>query len=106
MVIAQRVAGLGIPKVFWDFMNRPGDVVEGGNRVGANPLYDWRYVIGEPLTEAYWVFIKVGGVEQGVLVQAFERRLLTFTPSNAAAFQVEMGNIGRHYFEWRYGVRP
>lgn len=105
-VIAQRVANLGIPKVFWDYMNRPGTVVEGGNRVTATPLYDWRYVIGEPLTEAYWVYIKVGGVDRGVLVQAFERRVLTFTPSNAPAFQVEMGNIGRHYFEWRYGVRP
>lgn len=105
-VIAQRVAGLGIPKVFWDYMNQPGTVVEGGNRVTATPLIDWRYVIGEPLTEAYWVFIKVGGVDRGVLMQAFERRVLTFTPTNEPSFQVEMGNIGRHYFEWRYGVRP
>ena len=106
MLIVQRIGGLGIPRVFWDFMNRPGRVVENGRAVNASPLFDWRYVIGEPLTEAYWTFVKVGGVDRGVLVQAFERRVLTYTPTNVAGFQVEMGNIGRHYFEWRYGVRP
>ena len=35
-------------------------------------------------------------------MQAFERRVLTFTPSNAATFQVEFGNIGSHYYTWRY----
>jgi hypothetical protein len=106
MVISQRINGLGIPKVFWDYMNQPGQVVENGTVVNANPLYDWRYVVGEPLTEAYWTFIKVGGVDHGVLVQAFERRVLTYQPDNPPEFQVEMGNIGRHYFEWRYGVIP
>lgn len=106
MLITQRVAGLGIPKIFWDFMNRPGQVMENGQAVNASPLYDWRFVVGEPLTEAYWTYIKVNGQDRGVLVQAFERRVLTFTPTNPAGFQVEMGNIGRHYFEWRYGVRP
>ena len=106
MVITQRVAGLGIPKIFWDFMNRPGRVVENGAVVNADPFFDWRYVVGEPLTEAYWTTVKVGGVDRGVLVQAFERRVLTYTPTNPPAFHVEMGNIGRHYFEWRYGVRP
>ena len=105
-VITQRVGGLGIPRIFWDFMNRPGRVVQNGVAVNANPLFDWRYVVGEPLTEAYWTVVKVGGVDRGVLVQAFERRVLTYTPTNSPAFQVEMGNIGRHYFEWRYGVRP
>jgi hypothetical protein len=106
MAIVQRVNGLGVPKVFWDFMNRSGQVVEDGRTVTASPLFDWRYVIGEPLTEAYWTYVKVNGQYTGVLVQAFERRVLTFTPTNSGQFQVEMGNIGRHYFEWRYGVRP
>jgi LPXTG-site transpeptidase (sortase) family protein len=44
----------------------------------------------------------VAGEEKDVLVQLFERRVLTYTPSNQAAFQVEMGNVGRHYFTWRY----
>lgn len=106
MLITQRVAGLGIPRIFWDFMNQPGQIMENGSVRNANPLIDWRYVMGEPLTEAYWTTIRVGGQDQPVLIQAFERRVLTFTPSNAPNFRVEMGNIGRHYFEWRYGVRP
>jgi competence protein ComEC len=36
------------------------------------------------------------------MVQLFERRVLTYTPSNPAGFQVEMGNIGAHYFQFRY----
>jgi hypothetical protein len=36
------------------------------------------------------------------LFQAFERRMLTYTPSNSPAFRVEMGNVGRHYYQWRY----
>ena len=38
-----------------------------------------------------------------MLIQLFQRRALTYTPSNSAAFQVEMGNIGQHYYVWRYG---
>jgi hypothetical protein len=29
--------------------------------------------------------------------------VLTYNPTNPPAFQVEMGNVGRHYVEWRYG---
>ena len=47
--------------------------------------------------------MRVGGVEKDVLFQAFERRLLTFTPANDPAYQVEMGNVGLHYVQWRYG---
>jgi len=39
----------------------------------------------------------------GLSVQVFERRVLTYTASNDSAFQVEMGNIGQHYYQWRYG---
>ena len=38
-----------------------------------------------------------------MLVQAFERRVLTYTPSNSDGWKVEAGNVGRHYYEWRYG---
>jgi hypothetical protein len=67
---------------------------------------DWRAAVGLPITEPYWAVAKVNGKDRWVLIQAFERRLLTFTPSNAQAWQVEMGNVGRHYYEWRYGVEP
>ncbi len=66
----------------------------------------WWEAVGLPITEPYWARVKVRGEGRWVLVQAFERRLLTFTPSNALEWQVEMGNVGRHYFTWRYGVEP
>jgi hypothetical protein len=28
---------------------------------------------------------------------------LTYTPGNPAGWQVEAGNVGQHYFQWRYG---
>lgn len=58
--------------------------------------------VGLPLSEPYWVQTLVNQEPTWVLVQAFERRLLTFTPSNELEWQIEMGNVGRHYYEWRY----
>ncbi|MEZ4572601.1 MAG: CAP domain-containing protein [Thermomicrobiales bacterium] len=66
----------------------------------------WWEVVGLPVTEPYWARVMVSGEPRWVLVQAFERRLLTFTPSNAPEWQVEMGNVGRHYYTWRYGIDP
>lgn len=57
--------------------------------------------IGYAISEPFASYFTVGGVETPVVVQVFERRILTFTPDNPPAFQVEMGNIGRHYFFWR-----
>ncbi len=58
--------------------------------------------VGLPLTEPYWVQTLVAQKPTWVLVQAFERRLLTYTPLNEPEWQIEMGNVGRHYYEWRY----
>jgi N-acetylmuramoyl-L-alanine amidase len=44
----------------------------------------------------------VAGEYTDVLIQCFERRCLTYTPSNPIGWQVEAGNIGRHYHAWRY----
>ncbi len=35
-------------------------------------------------------------------MQIYERRVLTYTPANPPQYQVEMGNVGQHYFMWRY----
>jgi hypothetical protein len=94
--------GHNVPKVFWDYMNQSGLVYEGGS-YRSGTVVDWLYAFGYPITEPYWVRAMVGGVEKDVLVQLFERRVLTYTPSNAAGWQVEMGNVGRHYYNWRYG---
>ena len=58
--------------------------------------------IGLAITEPFWSNVKVAGQQRDVLMQGFERRVLTFTPSNPAAFLVEFGNIGQHYYTWRY----
>ncbi len=62
------------------------------------------FVMGLPISEPYWTRARIGGVERDVLVQAWERRVLTYTPDNEPAFRIEMGNVGRHYWEWRYGA--
>jgi hypothetical protein len=66
----------------------------------------WVFVMGYPITEPYWIRASVGGQPTDVLVQIFERRTLTYTPGNQPAIQVEMGNVGQHYFRWRYGAAP
>ncbi len=95
------VTGHNIPQVFWDFMNRRGKVFENG-RVTTGPIVDWLFAMGYPITDPYWVRAVVGETERDVLVQLFERRVLTYTPDNPAGYQVEMGNVGQHYFQWRY----
>ncbi len=56
--------------------------------------------IGYARSEPAAAFFTVGGVKCVIAFQVFERRVLTFTPDNPTAFQVEMGNIGQHYFNW------
>jgi L,D-transpeptidase catalytic domain len=90
-----------IPQVFWDFMNERGLIYNNGRYVDGT-LSDWKFSLGLPITEPYWSRVKVSGIEKDVLFQAFERRVLTYTPSNSPDFQVEMGNVGAHYLEWRY----
>jgi len=60
----------------------------------------WQTLVGLPITEPYWTETRVGGALHPVLMQAFERRVLTYTPDNAAAWQVEMGNVGAQYLRW------
>jgi hypothetical protein len=91
-----------IPQVFWDYLNGHGMIYEGG-RYHDGALLDWVFTLGYPISEAYWTRIRVGGVERDVLVQPFQRRVLTYSPDNPAGWQVEMGNVGRHYYLWRYG---
>ena len=67
-----------------------------------NPAFGGVLTIGLAITEPVWAEVRVNGVPRRVLIQAFERRVLTYTPSNDPAFQVEYGNIGRHYYTWRY----
>jgi hypothetical protein len=90
----------------------PYDEVTGHNI--ATPFAEWimaqqypaNYVIGRPLTEPYWVNAVVEGTQQHVMVQAFERRVLTYTPLNSPDWRVESGNAGLHYRTWRGLSQP
>jgi hypothetical protein len=93
--------GHNLPNVFDDFLNQRGMVYEGGYTQGQ--IFDWLFVTGFPISEPYWARVRVGGVEKDVLMQAFQRRVLTYTPDNDPAWRVEMGNVGQHYLNWRYG---
>jgi hypothetical protein len=92
----------GVAKAFVDYMNGQGLVYEHGRYVQGK-VYDPLFVFGLPVTGAFWVKAKVGGVERPILFQVFERRVLTYNPANPPAFRVEMGNVGQHYYQWRYG---
>lgn len=91
-----------IASVFWDYLNREALLLSGDELVAA-PLFDpLFFTTGLPITEAYWVSVTVNGVPQDVLAQCFQRRCLTYNPANPDPWKVEMGNVGRHYYEWRY----
>jgi hypothetical protein len=91
-----------IPDVFRTFLNQTGIIYSGG-RYSNGQLFDWVGAFGYPIGDAYWMRTNIAGVAQWSLVQPFERRILTYTPSNTAGYQVEMGNVGQHYYRWRYG---
>lgn len=96
------VLGHNIPGVFDAFMQRQG-IVETPEGRQTEQLIDPLAVIGRPLSEAYWAEVELNGTVRPILIQLFERRVLTYNPENPAPFRVEMGNVGLHYYVWRYG---
>ena len=100
------VTGHSIAGPFWRLMNSSGTIYVDGEFVD-EPLFENPfYATGRPITEAYWANVKVAGTYQDVLSQCFERRCMTYTPDNPVGWKVEAGNVGRHYYEWRYGHPP
>jgi hypothetical protein len=71
------------------------------------PFVDFRTrvglaAIGYAISEPFRATFTVGGTPKSIVVQVFERRVLTYTDSNPDPFKTEFGNIGRHYYMWRY----
>lgn len=91
-----------VASVFWNFMTSTGVVQKNGNLAEEQLFLNPYYATGYPITEAYWSHVTIGGTPQTVLWQCFERRCLTYNPLNDAGWQVEAGNVGQHYYEWRY----
>jgi thermitase len=98
--------GHRIANVFWEYLNSSGTLRVPGQYVEGRIFNPTFFATGFPVTAAYWSQVTVDGVEQDVLVQCFERRCLTYTPANDPGWQVEMGNVGQHYYRWRYGDAP
>ena len=95
-----------VASVFWDFMNSSGLVEQNGSLVQDKLFENPFYATGYPITEAYWTTVAVKSSQQQVLLQCFERRCLTYNPANSDGWKVEAGNVGQHYYEWRYGQMP
>lgn len=93
--------GHNIPDVFWSYLNSEGPVYENGAYANGR-LVRWESAFGFPITEPYWTQIKVGGRDRLVMFQAFQRRILTYSPQNADGWKVEVGNVGQQYYAWRY----
>jgi thermitase len=96
---SHRIAG-----VFWEYLNSSGPIANGETLTDGRLFEPWFYATGYPISEAYWARVKVKNVIQDVLIQCFERRCLTYTPSNPEGWKVEMGNVGLHYRDWRYNT--
>ncbi|HEY0068361.1 MAG TPA: hypothetical protein VGE04_00175, partial [Chloroflexia bacterium] len=93
-----------IPRVFWDYLNACGPIVQGETVVNDRLINDpWWSASGLPISDAYWARVTLFNQPEDVLIQAFERRVLTYRPgASDPNFRVEMGNIGAHYVQWRY----
>jgi hypothetical protein len=75
--------GQVVPLYFWTYLNR-ADLFHGG----------WLHDVGLPMTSLFGTSVTKEGQARGILVQAFERAVLTYDPQNPAAWQVERANIG------------
>lgn len=100
--MVDNVTNHGIASPFWNFMNSSGTVYESGQYIFDTMFESPYFATGRPISEPYWANVLVGGTPKLVLIQCFERRCLTYTLANAVLWQVEMGNIGQHYYVWRY----
>ena len=63
----------------------------GGEQVRGPLFYPWFSVTGYPISEPYWSYVKVAGRYTDVLIQAYERRVLTFVPHLPTPFNRKAG---------------
>lgn len=75
---------------FWQYMNR-ADLFPGG----------WLHDIGLPITEPQEVhvtkYLPEGPVQRQIIIQAFQRTVLTYDPANPPAWQIERANVGSDF---------
>ncbi|HEU5099299.1 MAG TPA: GerMN domain-containing protein, partial [Roseiflexaceae bacterium] len=81
--------GYIVPTYFWDYITR-ADLFPSG----------WLHDVGLPLTDAFQSKAIKDGRSRDIVVQAFERAMLTYDPQNPADWQVERANIGADAVRW------
>src|SRR5687768_10994100 len=71
-----------IPAVFWNFLNSSGPVNNtSGQTVNEQLIVPWFFASGLPISEPYWARASIGGQVKDVMIQAYERRALTYVPT-------------------------
>jgi lipoprotein-anchoring transpeptidase ErfK/SrfK len=75
--------GYVVPAMFWAYLNR-ADLFPSG----------WLHDSGLPMTAVISLTALKNGAPREILLQAFERTVLTYDPLNRAEWQVERGNLG------------
>ncbi len=75
--------GYHVPLYFWTYINRR-DLFPGG----------WLHDIGLPMTDAFQTQTVKADIRRDIIMQAFERTVLSFDPLNPQGWQVERANIG------------
>ncbi len=76
-----------VPPFFWDYINRT-DLFPGG----------WLHDIGLPITEPMDAVVDKGDIKgRQIVIQAFQRTVLTYDPQNTSEWQVERANVGADY---------
>ncbi len=76
-------SGYIVPHYFWTYINE-ANLFPGG----------WLHDIGLPMTDAFRTQAVKNGQTRDIVIQAFERTVLTYDLQNPAGWQVERGNIG------------
>jgi len=83
--------GQNVPRAFSDYLKR----IPGG----------YLLPMGYPIGPAFVANVRLKGMDNvPIVIQPFQRRVLTYTASNRETTRVEFGNIGRHYYQWRRGL--
>ena len=85
----EKLTGHNIPEAFWTFLNASGPVQTSGVMAQQRLIDPWFYASGLPISDPYWAMATIAGKPSAVLVQAFERRVLTYVPSNPEGFRVQ-----------------
>jgi len=75
--------GYVVPAYFWEHVTR-ADLFPSG----------WLHDVGLPITDAFQGQAVKDGRSRAIVIQAFERAVLTYDPRNPADWQVERANIG------------